>query len=119
MEQENALAQDIQRSKDAQYDAVCKRLLAYKEFLARIMQRCVVEFKDCTIDDIVNKYTEILYVTKRYSKQAFSVKYPSCGETAMGAPASERQPWQSNRPWCQSIKPVPRCQCHKIYYAYK
>ena len=58
MEQENALAQDIQRSKDAQYDAVCKRLLAYKEFLARIMQRCVVEFKDCTIDDIVNKYIE-------------------------------------------------------------
>ena len=58
MEQENALAQDIQRSKDAQYDAVCKRLLAYKEFLARIMQRCVVEFKECTIDDIVNKYIE-------------------------------------------------------------
>ena len=58
MEQENALAQDIQRSKDAQYDAVCKRLLAYKEFLARIMQRCVVEFKDCSIDDIVNKYIE-------------------------------------------------------------
>ena len=58
MEQENALAQDIQSSKDAQYDAVCKRLLAYKEFLARIMQRCVVEFKDCSIDDIVNKYIE-------------------------------------------------------------
>ena len=58
MEQENALAQDIQRSKDAQYDAVCKRLLAYKEFLARIMQRCVVEFKDCSIADIINKYIE-------------------------------------------------------------
>ena len=58
MEQENSLAQDIQCSKDAQYDAVCKRLLAYKQFLARIMQRCVVEFKDCTIDDIVNKYIE-------------------------------------------------------------
>ena len=58
MEQENALAQDIQCSKDAQYDAACKRLLAYKQFLARIMQRCVVEFKDCTIDDIVNKYIE-------------------------------------------------------------
>ena len=27
MEQENSLAQDIQSSKDAQYDAVCKRLL--------------------------------------------------------------------------------------------
>ena len=58
MEHENALAQAIQRSKDHPYDAVCKRLLAYKEFLARIMQRCVVEFKDCTIDDIVNKYIE-------------------------------------------------------------
>ena len=58
MEQENALAQDIQRSKDAQYDAVCKRLLAYKEFLARIMQRCVVEFKDCSIDDI---FTSVVF----------------------------------------------------------
>ena len=58
MEQQNSLAQDIQSSKDAQYDAVCKRLLAYKQFLARIMQRCVVEFKECTIDDIVNKYIE-------------------------------------------------------------
>ena len=58
MEQKNSLAQDIQSSKDAQYDAVCKRLLSYKQFLARIMQRCVVEFKDCTIDDIVNKYIE-------------------------------------------------------------
>lgn len=58
MEQLNAVAQDIQCSKDAQYDAVCKRLLGYKQFLARIMQRCVIEFKDCSIDDIVNKYIE-------------------------------------------------------------
>ena len=58
MEQQNSLAHDIKSSTDAKYDAVCKRLLAYKEFLARIMQRCVVEFKDCSIDDIINKYIE-------------------------------------------------------------
>lgn len=58
MEQQNSLAHDIKSSADAKYDAVCKRLLAYKEFLARIMQRCVVEFKDCSIDDIINKYIE-------------------------------------------------------------
>lgn len=59
MEKQNALSQAIQSSSpDAKYDAVCKTLLAYKEFLARIMQRCVVEFKDCSIDDIVNKYIE-------------------------------------------------------------
>ena len=58
MEQQNSLAHDIKSSTDAKYDAACKRLLAYKEFLARIMQRCVVEFKDCSIDDIINKYIE-------------------------------------------------------------
>ena len=58
MEQQNSLAHDIKSSTDAKYDAVCKRLLAYKEFLARIMQRCVVEFKDCSIEDIINKYIE-------------------------------------------------------------
>ena len=58
MEQQNSLAHDIKSSADAKYDAVCKRLLAYKEFLARIMQRCVGEFKDCSIDDIINKYIE-------------------------------------------------------------
>ncbi|MDO5786161.1 MAG: hypothetical protein Q4P09_00375 [Phascolarctobacterium sp.] len=58
MEQQNSLAHDIKSSADAKYDAACKRLLAYKEFLARIMQRCVVEFKDCSIDDIINKYIE-------------------------------------------------------------
>ena len=58
MEQQNALAHDIQSSTDAKYDAACKRLLAYKEFLARIMQRCVVEFRDCSINDIINKYIE-------------------------------------------------------------
>ncbi|MGM9528685.1 MAG: hypothetical protein ACI3XH_01605 [Phascolarctobacterium sp.] len=58
MSQQNMLAQDIQSSTGAMYDAACKRLLAYKQFLARIMQSCVVEFRNCTIDDIVNKYIE-------------------------------------------------------------
>ena len=58
MEKQKALAQDIQSSTDAKYDASCKRLLAYKEFLARIMQSCVVEFRNCSIEDIVEKYIE-------------------------------------------------------------
>lgn len=58
MAQENMMSGDIKSSADEMYDAACKRLLAYKEFLARIMQSCVVEFRDCSVDDIINKYIE-------------------------------------------------------------
>ena len=42
----------------AAYDAVAKSLLSQKIFLARILKRCVREFADCTIDDIMEKYIE-------------------------------------------------------------
>ncbi|MBP3723866.1 MAG: hypothetical protein J6I62_11540 [Selenomonadaceae bacterium] len=42
----------------AAYDAVAKSLLSRKIFLARILKRCVREFADCTIDDIMEKYIE-------------------------------------------------------------
>jgi len=42
----------------AAYDAVAKSLLSRKIFLARILKRCVREFADCTIDDIMEMYIE-------------------------------------------------------------
>ena len=42
----------------AAYDAVAKSLLSRKIFLARILKRCVREFADCTIEDIMEKYIE-------------------------------------------------------------
>jgi hypothetical protein len=40
------------------YDASCKKLLAKKEFLARIMKDCIDDFKKCRISDIIRKYIE-------------------------------------------------------------
>ena len=45
-------------SENATYDAVAKRFLAHKIFLAWILKHCVSEFRDCTIGDIANKYIE-------------------------------------------------------------
>ncbi len=42
----------------ATYDAAVKRLLAHKPFLARIMKECMPEYRDCTIEDIINRYIE-------------------------------------------------------------
>ncbi|MBR3721872.1 MAG: nuclease [Selenomonadaceae bacterium] len=42
----------------AAYDAVAKSLLSRKIFLARILKRCVREFADCTVEDIMEKYIE-------------------------------------------------------------
>lgn len=42
----------------AAYDAVAKSLLSRKIFLTQILKRCVKEFADCTIDDIMEKYIE-------------------------------------------------------------
>lgn len=39
-------------------DAACKRLLANKIILAWIMKSCVEEYRDCTIQDIAEKYIE-------------------------------------------------------------
>ena len=43
---------------DPRCDEACKRVLAEKIFLARIMKGCVEEYRDCPIDDIINKYIE-------------------------------------------------------------
>ena len=48
----------ITQSEYARCDEACKRVLAEKIFLARIMKGCVEEFYDCEIDDIINKYIE-------------------------------------------------------------
>ena len=45
-------------NENATYDAVAKNFLARKVFLARILKRCVSEFRDCPLDDIVGKYIE-------------------------------------------------------------
>ena len=42
----------------ARYDAACKRLLANRQILARILKACVSEFYDCDVGDIEEKYIE-------------------------------------------------------------
>lgn len=42
----------------ASYDAACKRLLANKTILAWIMKSCMVEYADCTVSDIAERYIE-------------------------------------------------------------
>ncbi len=42
----------------ASYDAAVKYLLAHKPFLARIMKECLPEYRDCTIQDIMDRYIE-------------------------------------------------------------
>ncbi len=42
----------------AAYDAAVKSLLSHKPFLARIMKECLPEYKDCSVDDIINLYIE-------------------------------------------------------------
>ena len=43
---------------NASYDVLAKRILSRKVILARILKTCVVEFADCPLDDIMNKYIE-------------------------------------------------------------
>lgn len=40
------------------YDFSCKRLLAEKRVLARIMQRCLIEFRDYDVDTIAERFIE-------------------------------------------------------------
>lgn len=59
MESENTLAKRITTAGiNAAYDEACKRLLANKQILARIMKTCVEEFRECNIKDIEEKYIE-------------------------------------------------------------
>ena len=40
------------------YDAEVKNFLREKQILANILKGCVIEFKDCSVEDIVGKYIE-------------------------------------------------------------
>lgn len=59
MKVENILAKNISSAGDkASYDAACKRLLANKVILAWIMKSCLQEYRDCDIQEIIEKYIE-------------------------------------------------------------
>lgn len=59
MKTENILAKNIKITNDgAALDASCKRLLANKAILAWILKECVTEYKDYSVDEIMNKYIE-------------------------------------------------------------
>ncbi len=40
------------------YDTACKRVLSEKVILARIMKACLVEYQDCDVNEIAEKYIE-------------------------------------------------------------
>ena len=42
----------------AAYDAACKRVLAEKIILAWIMKHCLIEFRDCEVSEIAEKFIE-------------------------------------------------------------
>ena len=56
---DNSISHNISAADvNAAYDNACKRLLANKEILARILKECVEEYKDCDVKDIAEKYIE-------------------------------------------------------------
>ncbi len=56
---ENYLSQLLsQTEKETRYDEAAKKLLANKIVLAHILKGCVEEYKDCSINDIAEKYIE-------------------------------------------------------------
>jgi len=56
---ETTIAQGLHITDDsAGYDAACKRVLSEKAILARIMKACLDEYKDCDVNEIVEKYIE-------------------------------------------------------------
>ena len=59
MESENSFARHIESAgSDAALDNVCKRLLANKSILAWIMRECIEEYRDCTVEEIAERYIE-------------------------------------------------------------
>lgn len=53
------MGRDISVSGDkAALDAACKRLLANKIILAWIMKSCMEEYRDCTVEEIAERYIE-------------------------------------------------------------
>lgn len=51
-------ALDEKSKRENQYDERGKYLIAHKECLARIMQECIPEYKDCTLEEIQREYIE-------------------------------------------------------------
>jgi len=51
---------DLHKRTDAEkdFDTSCKKLLAFKEILARIMKECLQEYEHCSIRDIIERYIE-------------------------------------------------------------
>ena len=53
----NSLSREISYTEQkSSYDAACKKLLSNKVILAHIMKGCIAEYKDCAIEDIIEKY---------------------------------------------------------------
>ena len=44
----------VETDGNSKLDAACKALLADKQILARILKECAVEYKDCTIEEIID-----------------------------------------------------------------
>ncbi len=58
MENETPLVPDTcsRSEKNKLYDAMCKRVLSYKIFLAWILKECAPEYRDILVEDIASKY---------------------------------------------------------------
>lgn len=56
----NALTQNVKTTdaEKASLDAICKKLLSNKVILACILKNCVEEYRDCTLQEIEEKYIE-------------------------------------------------------------
>ena len=56
---ENQLAHTITQTEfDSDYDKTAKKLLANKQILAQIMKGCVDEYRECSVEEIAEKYIE-------------------------------------------------------------
>lgn len=51
-------ALEEESKRENQYDEKGKYLISHKECLARIMQQCIPEYKDCSLDEIREEYIE-------------------------------------------------------------
>ena len=59
MQEESYLGHQIERTSiEVRYDEAVKRLLANKLILATIMQGCVEEYRNCTVQEIAEQYIE-------------------------------------------------------------
>lgn len=57
--QKTTIAQGLHTTDaSAGYDAACKRVLSEKTILTRIMKSCLVEYQNCDVSEIAEKYIE-------------------------------------------------------------